>query len=52
MIILRLYFFDYFVSLILVKMIGIIKFLLNYKEGNNENGCVFFRVYKDLVLFY
>lgn len=51
MIILRLYFFDYFVSLILVKMIGIIKFLLNYKEGNNENGCVF-RVYKDLVLFY
>lgn len=41
MIILRLYFFDYFVSLILVKMIGIIKFLLNYKEGNNENGCVF-----------
>lgn len=46
MIILRLYFFDYFVSLILVKMIGIIKFLLNYKEGNNENECVFLECIK------
>lgn len=48
----RLYSFDHPVSLISAKMTGIIKLLPNHKEGNNENGCVSFRAYKDLVLLH